>query len=184
MKPRIERIKVKRGGPLEKDFEIQPGDLNLVYGLNETGKTYLLESLVRLLFKTQGRDAPGGNLREWDTNGKSLVSGIEGEGQGTSVSKTSKKLEDYRCGEDDHLPREFSRLLVVRAGETVISADPGEDGISRDILKDYLSEERLLDELLEGISKTLQGAQVTEKAIIDRGFWKFFKKFKIYFFSL
>ena len=29
MKPRIERIKVKRGGPLEKDFEIQPRDLNL-----------------------------------------------------------------------------------------------------------------------------------------------------------
>ena len=166
MKPRIERIKVKRGGPLEKDFEIQPGDLNLIYGLNETGKTYLLESLVRLLFKTQGRDAPGWNLREWDTNGKILVSGIEGEGQVTSFSKTSKKLEDYRCGEDDHLPREFSRLLVVRAGETVISADPGEDGISRDILKDYLSEERLLDELLERISATVQGAQVTEKVIV------------------
>ena len=166
MNPRIERIKVKRGGPLEKDFEIQPGDLNLVYGLNETGKTYLLESLVRLLFKTQGRDAPEWNLREWDTNGKILVSGIEEEGQVTSFGKTSKKLEDFRCGEDDHLPREFSRLLVVRAGETVISADPGEDGISRDILKDYLSEERLLDELLERISATVQGAQVTEKAIV------------------
>ena len=166
MKPRIERIKVKRGGPLEKDFEIQPGDLNLIYGLNETGKTYLVESLVRLLFKTQGRDAPEWKLREWDANGKILVSGIEEEGQATSFGKTSKKLEDYRCGEDDHLPRDFSRLLVVRAGETVLSGDPGEDGINRDILKDYLSEERLLDELLERISITIQGAQVEEKAIV------------------
>ncbi|MEC8896394.1 MAG: AAA family ATPase, partial [Planctomycetota bacterium] len=166
MNPRIERIKVKRGGPLENDFEIQPGDLNLVYGLNETGKTFLVESMVRLLFKTQGRDAPAWKLREWDTNGKILVSGIEEEGQVTSFGKTSKKLEDYRSEEDDHLPGDFSRLLVVRAGETVLSGDPGEDGISRDILKDYLSEERLLDELLEGISITIQGAQVTEKAII------------------
>ena len=166
MHPRIKRIKVKRGGPLEKDFEIEPGDLNLVYGLNETGKTYLLESLVRLLFKTQGRDAPEWNLREWDTNGKILVSGIEEEGQVTSFGKTSKKLEDFRCGENDYLPGDFSRLLVVRAGETVLSGDPGEDGISRDILKDYLSEERLLDELLERISITIQGAEVTEKAIV------------------
>ena len=60
MNPRIERIKVKRGGPLEKDFEIQPGDLNLVYGLNETGKTYLLESLVRLLFKPRAGMRPSG----------------------------------------------------------------------------------------------------------------------------
>ena len=173
MMPRIKRIKVKRGGPLEKDFEIQPGDLNLVYGLNETGKTYLLESLVRLLFKTKGRDAPKWKLREWDTNGKILVSGIEGKGQVTSFSELSKKLEDYRCGDDDHLPRDFSRLLVVRAGETVISTDPKKDGIGRDILKDYLSGNRLLDDLGSDkkISKILKKARIEGGVIVghDQG---------------
>ena len=36
---RIDRIKVNRAGPLESDFEFEPGDLNLIYGQNETGKT-------------------------------------------------------------------------------------------------------------------------------------------------
>lgn len=181
MKPRIERIKVNREGPLGKDFEMDPADLNLIYGLNETGKTYVLESLVRLLFKTKGKGAPDWrNLRDWDTNGRMDLSGVTEGDQVTSFGKTSKKLEDYLHEEDDGFPRDFSRLLVVRAGETVLSGDPGEDGIGRDILKDYLSEERLLGELVEGISLTIQGAQVTERAIVgdNRGELKTQKKLR------
>ena len=47
---RIKRIKVDRGGPLRSDFEFEPGDLNLIYGKNETGKTYVVESLIKFLF--------------------------------------------------------------------------------------------------------------------------------------
>ena len=49
---RIDRIKVNRGGPLNRDFELEPGDLNLIYGYNETGKTYIVESIINLLFET------------------------------------------------------------------------------------------------------------------------------------
>ena len=41
---RIDRIKVNRAGPLNQDFELVPGDLNLIYGHNETGKTYIVET--------------------------------------------------------------------------------------------------------------------------------------------
>ena len=69
---RIDRIKVNRGGPLGSDFELEPGDLNLIYGQNETGKTYLVESLIRFLFKTN-RGAPvDWDLRDWDIKGKAL----------------------------------------------------------------------------------------------------------------
>ena len=73
---RIDRIKVNRGGPLDSDFELEPSDLNLIYGLNETGKTYIVESAINLLFRT-GRRAPANwDLREWDFAGKIVISGL------------------------------------------------------------------------------------------------------------
>jgi uncharacterized protein YhaN len=160
MKPRIEKIQVKRNGPLEKDFEMNPADLNLIYGLNETGKTYVLESLVRLLFKMKAKQArEDWSLREWDTNGKIDVSGLEENGHTSFLKSSKQRFEDYLADAEEGVPQDFSRLLVVRAGETVLSRDP--DGVSRDILKKYLSDGWLLDELDKRISKTIRGAQVT-----------------------
>ncbi len=60
MSVRIEQITIKRGGPLEQDFELKPVDLNLIYGRNETGKSYIVESIINLLFKA-GKKKPA----EW-----------------------------------------------------------------------------------------------------------------------
>ena len=49
---KIDKIKINRGGPLEKDFALDPRDVNLIYGHNETGKTYIVESIINLLFRT------------------------------------------------------------------------------------------------------------------------------------
>ena len=48
MAVRIERIKINRQGPLSEDFVFQPGDVNLVYGPNETGKTFIVEKVDNL----------------------------------------------------------------------------------------------------------------------------------------
>ena len=53
MSVRIEKIKVNRDGPLQEDFVLNTGDFNLIYGVNETGKTYLMEAIIKMLF---GRD--------------------------------------------------------------------------------------------------------------------------------
>jgi ABC-type hemin transport system ATPase subunit len=56
---RLEHIRISRGGPLLEDFELEPGDLNLIYGRNETGKTYLVEALIRpLAFSSLGTKVP------------------------------------------------------------------------------------------------------------------------------
>ncbi len=153
---RIDRIKVNRGGPLDTDFDFEPGDLNLIYGRNESGKTYVVESLIRFLFKTTGKAPVAAGLRlDWDVAGKVIVSGLESDP--VSFNRTSKKLEEY-WEEGLGLPPDLSRLLVVRAGETSLTKSV--DGVGRDLLKDYLSGEGLLDGVADNISATLRKAEV------------------------
>ena len=158
---RIDRIKVNRGGPLESDFEFKPGDLNLIYGQNETGKTYLVESLIKFLFKTNSRAPVDWSLRDWDITGRAIVSGLESDL--VTFTKSGDKLEDY--WEDGlGLPQNLSRLLVVRAGETLL-AKAG-DGVGRVILKEYLSGEGLLDRVADRISATVQKAEIQGSEIV------------------
>lgn len=152
---RIDRIKVNRGGPLEEDFKLEAGDINLIYGRNETGKTYIVESIINLLFRTGKKSTIPWNLRGWDFAGSIIVSGLQDKP--TTFSRTGKKLEDY-CEEEIGLPQDFSRLLVVKEGETLLARE--DDGVGRDILKDYLSGEGLLDRIQVGISSTLREARV------------------------
>jgi recombinational DNA repair ATPase RecF len=155
---RIDRMKINRGGPLSEDFELQPGDLNLIYGHNETGKTYLVESLIRFLFRTAGKRASEWRLRNWDPSGRVLVSGLSEET--VSFTKTGKKLEDYG-DEGFGLPPDLSRLLVVKAGQTLLTQGTP-DGVGEDILKDILSGERMLDDIQGRISKTLLEAVIQD----------------------
>jgi len=158
---RIDRIKVNRGGPLDSDFELEPRDLNLIYGLNETGKTYIVESAISLLFRT-GRRAPANwNLREWDLAGRIVISGLEDNP--VFFTKTGRRLEDYWEEINRGLPQDFSKLLVVRSGETRLSGET--NGVGRRILKDYLSGEGMLDNIRERISQTIQRASVAHKSI-------------------
>lgn len=164
MPVRIKRIKINREGPLNNDFLIEPVDLNLVYGPNETGKTCIVEAIIRFLFKS----GTWKNSRScWESNGKVIVTGLKPEA--VSFTKTSSKLEDYWEENRRGLPQDFSRLLIVRAGETNLSASL--DGIGMNILKDYLSGERMLDEIENRISKTIQTASVEKETIkgIDKG---------------
>lgn len=161
---RIERISIKRGGPLKKDFNMKPADLNLICGHNETGKTYVVESLIKFLFNT-GKNTPwifrrtkdkASTIREWEPAGKVIVSGLEREV--TEFKKTGMKLEDYRYSAAN-LPLDFSRLMVIRAGETRLSDT--RDGVGRDVLKTFLSGEGTLDQVLKNISQTIREAHIT-----------------------
>lgn len=158
---RINRIKVNRGGPLNDDFELAPGNLNLIYGRNETGKTYVVEALISLLFRT-GRKAPvKWQLRDWDLAGKIVISGLEDDP--VQFTKTGNKLEDYWEENSQGLPQDLSRLLVVRAGDTSLSDEA--KGIGRNILRDYLSGEAVLDKIRDRISPTIQKASLEHNSI-------------------
>jgi hypothetical protein len=158
---RIDRIKVNRGGPLENDFQLEPGDVNLIYGYNETGKSYVVEAIINLLFRTGRKSTVGWNLRDWYFAGSIIVSGLGDKS--VTFKGTGKKLEDY-WDEETGLPRDLSRLLVVKEGATLLAEE--KDGVGRNILKNYLSGEGLLDRIQEGISNTLQQTSVKNGQII------------------
>lgn len=143
---------------MKDDFSLVPGDINLIYGHNEKGKTYIVESIISMLFKT-GSKSPW-KLRKWDTGGKIVVTGLsETE---VTFRKTGKKMEDL-WPNGIGLPNDFSRLLVVRAAETFLIDN--EDGVGRTILKDYLSGEGLLDKIVKEIPSTLQKAEINYPTI-------------------
>ena len=148
---RIDRIFLAKGGPLEKAFGIEPGDINLIYGQNETGKTYIVESLISLLFRTGRKSTVEWGLRNWDFSGKVIVSGISNKT--VIFSKPGKKLDDF-WQEDIGLPRDLSRLLVVKAGETMMVRN--EDGVGHELLRSYLSGEGILGNIEARIPATLR----------------------------
>jgi Cdc6-like AAA superfamily ATPase len=68
---RIKKISISRLGPVD-EFIMEPGDLNLIYGKNETGKTYIVEFIINSLLGSEKR----WNLRDIGSVGKITVSGL------------------------------------------------------------------------------------------------------------
>ncbi|MCD4701883.1 MAG: AAA family ATPase [Candidatus Aegiribacteria sp.] len=164
---RIDRISINRGGPLKDDFTLEPAGLNLIYGRNETGKTYIVEAMIDFLFRT-GKNTPWilkrtksqePTIRKWKPGGKIVVSGLEDTT--TTFTSGGNKLEDCRSS-GSCLPEELSRLMVVRAGDTRLSSTG--DGVGDNILRTYLSGKGVLDEVENGIKQ-----ETVKKAIIENG---------------
>jgi len=47
---RISDILVHQQGPLKKNFNLEAKGMNLIYGPNESGKTFIIEALMQWLF--------------------------------------------------------------------------------------------------------------------------------------
>lgn len=145
-------------GPIP-EIELAFGPFNLIFGHNERGKTYLVEFLLRSLFKSAG----SWDLRELPTGGEVLVSGLSDEAV-RFAPESREKLEDYWEREGAGLPLNMARLLVVKGAQlSMVGSDPA--GINKAILKEFLSSEAVLDEIQEGISKTVQTAEIVDGRI-------------------
>lgn len=161
----IDQIRVNRDGPLAEDFELACGKLNLIYGQNESGKSYLVECLIKSLFKTSGRGVRTWPLRSWDPRAQVTVSGLKETP--VQFKPTSKeKIEALWQVSDKPLPDDLARLLVVKEGATWLAETGSEDdGVGMDVLRNFLSGEKLLDGVEGRISKTLQKATIDEGEI-------------------
>jgi DNA repair exonuclease SbcCD ATPase subunit len=96
------------------------------------------------------RNAP--ITRELTGSGQINISGLE-EGSTRFDPKSRRKVEDFLI--KDEKPFDLSRLLVVKAGETMFARDL-DRGINKSILKDYLSNQRTLDVIMDGIPANIQ----------------------------
>ena len=155
---RISEINAKNLGPIAH-IEWKLGTVNLVYGKNESGKTHLVEFLIRSLFKTMSY--PG--LRLAQVNGQVIVTGLSDQPVPFNPA-TKKKLEEYLASSNQALPANISRLLVVRAGELSL-VDSHQEGISKNILDDYLSDTGLIKAIQDKIPNTLRTATIANGVI-------------------
>lgn len=101
---KIKRITLKDYGPI-KDFSLQPGDFELIFGLNESGKTAIVEALSYVLFRTDVR-----GLRY----GKPDDISVEIESSDKSYTVPAKKLAIT-------LPAgELANLLYIQASDSLL----------------------------------------------------------------
>lgn len=153
MSIRIEAINVEKLGPIS-ELNLRLGQFNLIYGRNELGKTYLVEFILKSLFRNLGN----WRLRDFSANGCVLVSGIEDQPVSFSLS-SRRKLEDYWETADQGLPINIARLLVVKGGElSMVENTPG--GVDKAVLKEYLSSEYVLDKIQNKIPATIQRSEI------------------------
>jgi recombinational DNA repair ATPase RecF len=152
---KIKNLHVQAQGPLSQELVIKPKGLNLIFGQNETGKTFLLESMAHWLFG-KGKNSPLKKVgRKWDPVpvGSVEVSGVHGDLDLSLDSSSKKNLQDYLVDELG-MPADLSELLLVRAGETLL-------GNPDDLVKRSLSASGMLQEIIdEKVSRTLQNASI------------------------
>ena len=143
MSVRVERIQVEPGGPLRDTIDWRCKGLTLVYGPNETGKSYVVEFLIECLFRTGTRTGHGWNLRQWHARGGVTLSGILDEPVKMTVSKKDK-LDKIWESDSRGLPDDLCRLLVVTQGTTRLSENDLDDGIDEELLHSFFSGQKLI----------------------------------------
>lgn len=114
---RIISISIKKYGPID-EFTLEPGFFDVVFGLNEAGKTALVEVLAQILFKRTAA-----NLRYE----KPEEAAVELEDDGRTYGLPQKKMKiDLPAGD-------VANLMYVQASESAVFGSRGEarfwDGI-------------------------------------------------------
>ena len=167
MSLRISEINIAECGPLSRQSwkELENKCLVLVYGKNESGKSFLIDLLINSLF----RNKKGWGYLRQAVNGRIILTGsLAGSDRDNSShlefspqGKSKVKLEDYlEKLPDAGLPPELARLLVVRAGEVEI--ERVEHGLTVDFLKNLFSQKKILSEIERNIVDTVKNAEILE----------------------
>ncbi len=159
MNIRIDSVAVNGLG-LISSSKWQFKEINLIYGRNEQGKTYLVEYILRSLFKHAQ------NTRSLTDSGQVNVSGLNSE-VSSFDPRSKKKLEDHVLLSNPEKPVDLSRLCVVKGGELSFLTS-GEKSISKAVLKEYLSDQRILDSIQNDIPSNIRESTWQNGEIIPK----------------
>jgi hypothetical protein len=156
---RIDSISVNGLGPIAS-VQWAFKDINLIYGKNEQGKTFLVEYLLRSLFKNVPK------TRELTDSGQVIVSGI-GEKPQIFHPKSREKIEDYILSPGSSANIDLARLCVIKGGELSMTSTAGET-VTKSILKDYLSDQGMLDKIQERVPAVVRESTWEDGEIIPK----------------
>jgi len=158
----IKKISAKNIGPL-KNFvkEFTPSSLYVIYGKNETGKTFLVEFIIKTFFS----DIKFWDYtREIDGNGKITISGIREEDIEFSLKsrlrKTLDKLLEYK---NYPLTPLLAKILIVKGGEVNLDKN---SVLSKSLLQMLLLERKIFDEIKAKISGSIKKAKIEDNQLI------------------
>jgi len=163
----IRKISAQGIGPIKRfEKEFSPGYLYVIYGKNETGKTFLVEFIIRTLFYDVDF---WGYTREIDGEGKITISGIEEKDTEFAFQRSKKKntLDKLLESRNYSLSPSLAKILLVKGGEVNL----GKDVISKSILRNLLLERRIFEEIDsdQNISRTIKNAKIEDdRLIIDK----------------
>ena len=159
---KISEINVKDLGPIPS-FSNKFKLINLIYGKNEKGKTFLVEFIIRSIFS----NPKNWILRNLEGKGRVTISGLNKDLQDFKP-ESPKKIEDFWEESTKGFPQDFSKLLVVRAADVKLAIE--KNGIDNSLLKECLSSKGIVDEILKEIKPTLQNATYEDGVIKGKRF--------------
>ncbi len=154
---RIKQISARKLGPVDK-FTLKAEDINLVYGKNESGKTFLVEFIISCLF------GKNWSVRETSPEGKITVKGLDKKDTDFSPS-SSGSLNDYLKQGFPGIPPEIERLLIVKGAKAEITTSESNPENHLEILKNYLSGKKILKEIDDKILKSCKKADIEKNTI-------------------
>jgi len=165
---RISEIHIDECGPLNKQSwtELEKRNLVLIYGKNESGKSFLIDLLINLLFKNKGNWC---NVRGGVNGRVVLTSSLTGSTAKDTGKiefrvrgRVKKKLEEYLEElPGSGIPADLTKLLIVRAGEVEIVRD--EYGLTVEFLKNLFSQKQIINKIRENIKTTIENAEILEE---------------------
>ena len=155
---RIKSISVKNLGPIDK-FSETFKSLNLIFSKNEKGKSFLIEFIIKSLFKDTGDWKLRKDAVE-RASGKIVMEGVP-ENLSIFSPKNKNKLDKF-LSEERGLPPSLKKLIVVKSGEVKIDK---EAGVDKSLLIDVLSGKQLLAEIEKKIKSTVANADIREDTI-------------------
>ncbi len=154
----IKELKAENLGPVQKISMIFK-KVNVIFGHNEKGKTFLVEFIIKSLFKSASK----WSLRNSSAQGKVIVRGITDRDLSFSPN-SPEKIEDYLQDSNPGLPPDLSRLLVVKGAELELSDNPKDS--DKTIVKKYISQKGVLDTIDERIAPTEKNTTIENGEII------------------
>ncbi|RME69522.1 MAG: hypothetical protein D6778_00365 [Nitrospirae bacterium] len=156
---RISTVSVRNLGPIP-EIHASLADLNIFYGPNESGKTFLVEFIIQSLFSKTTYWAP---LRQLAAQGMVVVEGLDRSPVEFPLNQRGKpKLDELLERRSTGLTVPLARVLVVRAADVSI----GGDGLSKDAIKEVFLRKRFFETLRGRISRVVQKATLTEEGLI------------------